>query len=200
MPKIVDHDSRREEVARAVWQVIAKRGIGATTIREIARAARCSTGVLAHYFKDKDELLLYALRIASRRASRRMEKHIREAAEGETLRRVLYETLPTDKERRMEWQIWVSFWGQAVSNPSLEKEQRRRYRDWRAFVQNLILEEQRAGRIRKDIDAAKEADSIIAFVDGLGLQATLEPRHLTPKRQREIVDRYLSSILAKHIV
>ncbi|MBI5119120.1 TetR family transcriptional regulator [Candidatus Poribacteria bacterium] len=194
MPKIVDHDSRREEVAQAVWQVIAKRGIGATTIREIARAARCSTGVLAHYFKDKNELLLYALRIASMRAANRMQKRMLESAGGETLRRVIYEALPIDKERRTEWQIWVSFWGEAVSNASFVKEQKRRYIEWRAFARDLLLEEQRAGRIRKDIDAKKEADSIIALVDGVGLQATIEPRRLPPKRQREIVDRYLSTL------
>ncbi len=194
MPKIVDHDSRREEVARAVWQVIARRGIEATTIREIAREARCSTGVLAHYFKDKNELLLYALRIASVRAARRMERHIREATGGEILRKVIYEALPIDKERRLEWQIWVSFWGQAVSSISLAREQKRRYIEWRAFARDLIRGEQQAGHIHKDIDAKKEADSIIALIDGIGLQATLEPRHLPPKRQREIVDRYLSAL------
>ncbi len=114
MPKIVDHDSMREKVAEAVWRVISKKGIDSATIRVIAKEARCSTGILAHYFQDKDELLIFALRLATVRAARRMEARVGEAeCDGDALRKVLYESLPLDKERRLEWRIWVSFWGRA---------------------------------------------------------------------------------------
>lgn len=50
MPKIVDHDQRRRELAEAAWKVITEVGIDGATTREIARASGYSTGVLAHYF------------------------------------------------------------------------------------------------------------------------------------------------------
>ncbi len=196
MPKIVDHDLMRERVAEATWRVIAQSGIDSATTREIAKEARCSTGVLAHYFQDKDEMLLFALRLATMRTARRMQEHLANAGEGVgTLRNVLQEALPIDKERRLEWRIWVSFWGRAACSVSLAKEQKRRYVEWRSFVLGLISECRQTGELRSDVDPSDEADSLIALVDGLGMQATLEPRRLPPKRLLAIVDRYIASLL-----
>jgi AcrR family transcriptional regulator len=196
MPKIVDHDVVREKVAEATWRVIADKGIDAATTRLIAKEAQCSTGVLAHYFQDKDELLLFALRLASMRTGRRMEARVAEAgSKVEALRNVLCESLPLDKARRLEWQIWVSFWGRAAGSASMAKEQKRRYVEWRCFVRGLIAEGQAGGELRTDLDASDEADSLIGLVDGLGIQATLEPRRLPAKRLRALVDRHIARLL-----
>ena len=195
MPKIVDHDSMREKVAEAVWRVIAKKGIDSATTRVIAKEARCSTGILAHYFQDKDELLLFALRLATVRAGQRMENRVIEATSSlAALQHVLYESLPLDKERRLEWQIWVSFWGSAASSTSMAKEQRRRYVDWRNFVHRLISDCQACGELRSDIEPSDETDTLLALIDGFGTQATLEPRRLPAKKIKSLVDRYLEAL------
>jgi len=64
MPKIVDHEERRAEVLEATWRVIATRGLDAATVRQIAKEAGVSSGVLAHYFTDKDDILVQAHRLA----------------------------------------------------------------------------------------------------------------------------------------
>lgn len=194
MPKVVDHDLRREEIAEAAWRVIARHGLHAATVREIASEARSSTGVLAHYFRDKDELLLYALRLATERTARRMAHRIRGASEPEALRAVLLEALPLDDERQVEWRIWLSFWGYAVSDTLLTREQKKRYAQWRGLVRNLILACQRQGAIRHGIAAEEEADSIVALIDGIGIQATFEPDRVRPEHQTALVDRYLSRL------
>lgn len=200
MPKLVDHESMREKVAEAVWRVIAKKGMDSATIRVIAKEARCSTGILAHYFQDKDELLIYSLRLATARAARRMEARIAETrvstakSGGTALRKVLHESLPLDKERRLEWRIWVSFWGRAAGDATMAKEQRLRYVGWRSLVRDLIEKGKADGELRDDLDVSDEADSLLALVDGLGMQATLEPRRLPAKRLVALVDRYLASL------
>jgi AcrR family transcriptional regulator len=194
MPKIVDYDSKREEVAEATWRVIAKRGIDNTTIREIAKEAQCSTGVITHYYRDKKELLLYALRLARVRLARRVERKMVGAVDRETIRGVVFESLPLDTEGRLGMQIWLSFWGRAVSDPSMLEEQKLRYSESRRFMTDLLLEAQRNGVIRPDIDALAEADSITAMGDGVGIQATLEPSRFPPERQMAIMDKYLSTL------
>ena len=67
MPKIVNHEARREELVEATWRVIARAGMVGATMREIAREAGVSTGILAHYFTDKEDLLGFALRLSHRR-------------------------------------------------------------------------------------------------------------------------------------
>ncbi len=194
MPKIVDHEARRMQVAEATWRVIAREGIESTTIGEIAKETGFSTGIFAHYFKNKKELLLYALQLASLRIGARMWKKGEESSGGEVLRNVLLEALPLDEERRLEWQIWVAFWGGAISDAAMAEEQRRWYIEYRSLLRSLILDGQRNGYFRSDINAEEEVDSIIALVDGLGMRATMEPQRFPPKYQTALLDRHLSSL------
>jgi AcrR family transcriptional regulator len=194
MPKIVQHDVKREEIAAAVWRAIARVGIEASTVREIAREAGCSTGVLVHYFPDKDALLIHALRLATARAGSRMALRSRNLRGLAALRMVVREALPIDEDSVVEWRIWLSFWGRAIHDAALAAEQARRYEEWRGLVRALISDAQRADELRKQLSAEREADALVALIDGIGIQATLEPHRLTPKRQTALVDRYLDRL------
>ena len=59
MPKIINHDKRREEIANVVMELIAEKGIGKATVRGICLYGGFSTGVIAHYFSNQKELLTY---------------------------------------------------------------------------------------------------------------------------------------------
>ena len=190
MPKIVHHDERRGAIARAAWRTIARHGVDASTVRTIAREAGCSTGVLQHYFPDKDALLLHALRRHG--ADRRPQAQ--RAAGLSALRQVLREALPLDADSRLEWRIWLAFWGRAVNDAALAGEQRRRYAEWRGLVRGLLRDAQRRGELPRRLDAAREADALVAFVDGVGISATLEPGRMPAARQRALVDAYLDRL------
>ncbi|OPY89657.1 MAG: Fatty acid metabolism regulator protein [Syntrophaceae bacterium PtaU1.Bin231] len=58
MPKIVDRDKKRSEIARKAIEVLARRGFQATTIQDIADASGLGKGTVYHYFKTKEEILL----------------------------------------------------------------------------------------------------------------------------------------------
>ncbi|MFC0509277.1 TetR/AcrR family transcriptional regulator [Micromonospora costi] len=53
--------SLREHLIATAERLIAERGTGGLTVREIARAAGVADGVLYNHFADKEELLAYAL-------------------------------------------------------------------------------------------------------------------------------------------
>jgi AcrR family transcriptional regulator len=197
MPKVVNHKDRRENVAEATWRVIAKQGIETTTIREIAREADCSTGMLQYYFKNKDELVLYALQLAVLRMGGRMWKRGEESAGTQLLRNVVIESLPLDEERRLEWQILAVFYGRAATNISMAEECDLWYTDYRSLLRGLISNGKRDGQYRMEIDAAAEADAIISLVVGIGVLTTIKPRHFTPELQLELLDRHLSTLLSK---
>ena len=59
MPKIVDHEVRRRELAEAVWRVIVRDGVGDVSIRSVAAEAGWSSGALRHYFSTRAELLAF---------------------------------------------------------------------------------------------------------------------------------------------
>ena len=191
MPKIVQHDERREAIARAAWRTIARAGVEASTVRAIARDAGCSTGVLQHYFPAKDALLLHALRLVTRQTGGRMADRARGTRGLAALRAVLHEALPLDADSRLEWRIWLAFWGRAVHDSALAAEQRRRYVEWRALLRGLLRDAQRQAELPRDLDPAREADALVAFVDGIGLAATLEPARMPAARQVGAIEQYL---------
>ena len=62
MPRVVDVEQRRAELTDATARLIAKSGIGAATMRDVAAEAGWTTGALTHYFTDKRDLLLHTFR------------------------------------------------------------------------------------------------------------------------------------------
>lgn len=195
MPKVVDHAQRRQELVAATWAVIADEGIEAATIRRIAEAAGCTTGRITHYFDAKDDILVAALRAVHRAAAARMEAAIGAGSEGEpvdVLRSVLREALPLDPARRTEWRVWLAFWGRATGEPTLRREQARRYAEWRALLRSLLA------AVQPDAgpdDLTMGVDLLAAAVDGLGIQAVLEPRRFPARRLEATVDGLVASVL-----
>lgn len=53
MPKIVDHDAYRRQIIDASFEIIARRGYAAVSMRDLSRALRISTGTLYYYFPNK---------------------------------------------------------------------------------------------------------------------------------------------------
>ena len=60
MPKEVDHDARRRELADAASRVIARNGLSATTLAQVAEESGWSIGSIRYYFPNKDELIASA--------------------------------------------------------------------------------------------------------------------------------------------
>src|SRR5688572_22677447 len=73
MPKIVDPQRRRDEIAAVTLAVISKVGLENTTIRMISREGGFSSGVISHYFRDKNELTNFAFELVISRAFAEIE-------------------------------------------------------------------------------------------------------------------------------
>ncbi|HJS91701.1 MAG TPA: TetR/AcrR family transcriptional regulator [Steroidobacteraceae bacterium] len=119
MPKIVDHDRRRDEIALVACRVVAEYGFEQATVVRIAREAGYTTGMVAHYFDTKQEIIVAALRLMLRRVDERLLRN----SEGERpdLLALLAETLPVDEERYIECAFWTAFWGQVTADKRLKR-------------------------------------------------------------------------------
>jgi AcrR family transcriptional regulator len=176
MPKIVDHEQRRGELAAAVWRLASRDGLDAATIRGVAAEAGWSTGALHHYFADKEELLLFAFQTVADRIGRRVEE-ARATAGGplELVRELLAIGLPLDEERRDETRVWFAFLGLALTRPPLARAQRLAYRAWRRLVADALRDAQDQGDVAAGVDVEREAGGLVALVDGLAVQASFDP-------------------------
>src|SRR3954447_23591701 len=109
MPKIVDHDARREEIAQALWRVVRRDGIRAASVRTVAAEAGWSAGAVRYYFPDQEGLLNFAMDLVSRRVQDRVSAIEQTGSPTEVVLRYLEEVIPFDSERRAEFDIWLSF-------------------------------------------------------------------------------------------
>jgi len=198
MPKHVDHESRRAELGSAVWSVVAKHGIEAVTIREVARESGWSTGVVNHYFRDKEDLMQYAFYLSIERSVARLLAHAADAPPLEALRIILLESLAITKEQRLENSLWAVFVGQALTNPEMSDEVRSLYQRWLERLVRLIKEGQRDGSIRRGFNTGEWARRAMATVDGYVIQTFYLPggdQYLD--EQIENINRLVDSLRAR---
>jgi AcrR family transcriptional regulator len=191
MPKVVDIAERRAELAAAAAELIARAGVGAATLREVAAEAGWTTGALTHYFADKRELLLFTFRssLAQRHAAReaRDPSRPREALLGS-----LEGALPLDDARRRHWMVTVAFCAQAAGDEELSRAQRDAYRDFRDALADLV----RRGAARTTDDAVALAERLIAVADGIAVQALFDPDSWPPEHQRATLHAAVEPMLA----
>ncbi|MEV0346833.1 TetR/AcrR family transcriptional regulator [Nonomuraea sp. NPDC050680] len=178
MPKIVDHDERRREVLSAARRVIVRDGIDAATTRAIAKEAGYSNGVLAHYFADKDEILLSALRQSHQRIRERLTRKTEGATGLAALRELLLDNLPLDAERTQETRLEVSFWSRSLASERLAEVQRAEAAELRDAVRTLLGEARAAGELTTDENLDDITERLLALVDGLSLHLLLYPGRL----------------------
>ena len=194
MPKIVDHEARREELVEATWRVIARAGMGGATMREIAREAGVSTGLLAHYFSDKEDLLAFALRLAHRRVYARISERTRGLVGLSAIGVIMLEALPLDEERLLEAQIEMTFLSLAMGNESLRELQNREFERFWDELYHRVNEAQALGEIAKSLDADWITHQLIILVEGISLEAVLYPARVQPDQQREVLDQFLAQV------
>lgn len=176
MPKIVDHEQRRAELADAVLDVIARDGIKAVTQRAVARAAGWSTGVLNHYFASHHDLLVGALRRAAEIQGRTFKQLRGDSSltPMQRLHRLVESVLPLDARRVAMTRIFLVFSAEAVSSPEAREEVADYLHNWRRVVQRVIAEAQEAGELASSLDPAALAAELVALSDGLAMHAILD--------------------------
>ncbi|MDO9357259.1 MAG: TetR/AcrR family transcriptional regulator [Solirubrobacteraceae bacterium] len=120
MPKIVDHDARRAELAAALWRVVGRAGVAGATVRAVADEAGWSMGALRHYFASQGELLRFAMDTLLQDVPPRLAAHLAADLEPrERARRLLLELVPVDEERRIEAIVWLALLERSRTDPSL---------------------------------------------------------------------------------
>ena len=58
---------RRERILQAMAQSVVEEGIQGASLRKVAKRANATTGMITHYYRSKNELIVEALRSAGSR-------------------------------------------------------------------------------------------------------------------------------------
>jgi AcrR family transcriptional regulator len=196
VPKEVDHPARRRELADAACAVIARNGLGATTLADVAAESGWSIGSIRHYFANKDELVASALWRVGERVDERIRRRTAGGMTMKDLRTAATELLPLDADRRQDSLVHLAFLAQAAVVPELadaaEGAAQRLQEPLAARFAHAVA----AGELPEDLDAEEEAARLRVLLDGLRVQLVTTPRQTSAKWALAVLDEHLGSLAA----
>ena len=184
-------EDRKQTIARATCRAIIELGLHRMNLRDIARALGTTTGPLQHYFRSKEELLLYTKNLLVDELLNNAREAGNKLRGGERLRVVCEHLLPFTESARMAWLVLTAFNGRAIGDKQLTAIQISRYTKCREFFETEITLAKEAGVLDSSVEPALEAIALASFVDGLAVQVLFLSKAEAKRAQEELVRRYL---------
>jgi len=184
MPIVVDHDERRHFIARVVERVIAKQGMDAVTIRNVAREAGFRSTLISHYFKDKKDMLTFTLDSIRSRAAIRVDK---EFLDEHDLAACLETLLATNEDELSDWQAWFGFWEKATFDPELSAVRLGVVEATHNTLKNLLERAKGRGELPKTVDCEFHARRLQIVMNGLAAHVVMNPSDWPAEAQRALV-------------
>jgi TetR/AcrR family transcriptional regulator, transcriptional repressor of bet genes len=191
VPKAVDHEQRREQIAQAACTVVASHGFEQATVVRIARAAGFTTGMLPHYFSSKQDILLAALRLSLLRIEARLHEA---GSQGPDLLAVLTEALPIDDSRFQECAFWTAFWGQVSTDADARRLNAWVHREYGKLFRKCLATHWPQSAQWPPALRAQVLLSIMTFINGLTASAVTSPADWPAARQVELLDLQLQML------
>ena len=161
-------DTRRRQLVEVTIDSLAELGFVGTTLAQIAIRAGVSTGLVAHYFGDKDGLLDAAFRSLATRVGNQVRARLRQVGTPRgRIQAVIDANLAPEEFEQRTGTAWLAFWGQVLHVESLKRVQsvyqRRMLSNLRSSLKKLVPAD----------EAQRLAAMIAAMIDGVWLRAAL---------------------------
>jgi TetR/AcrR family transcriptional regulator, transcriptional repressor of bet genes len=189
VPKIVDHAKRRDEIALVACEVVATHGFEQATVARIARAAGYTTGMVAHYYESKQDIILAALRLILKRIEERLTRERDVGAAN--LSSVLSEALPIDAQRFSECAFWMAFWGQVSADSKLKRLNAWVHREYMRLFTRCFEEHWPEWRSRPPAVRDQVLRSVVTCMNGLTAGAVTSARDWPAAKQMEHLELQL---------
>jgi AcrR family transcriptional regulator len=193
VPRNVDAGLRRQEIVEAVKRIVVADGLGRVSLREVATEAGLVVGSVRHYFGSSAELAAHAFEAVSGAVLSRFERAVAHpgvvGAEG--LVAQLCQLIPLDEARAVDLCVWTEFKLAARTRPELEAAAERSHRALAAALGRALVD-LRPGLSRDEL--VREAERLLATVEGLGLHAMLHGRWLDADLCMDVLRAQVASI------
>lgn len=190
---------RRQELIDATIKCISKKGLGSTTLADVAGEAGLSQGIVNLHFDSKDNLLAETLRFLAEDYDLEFRKvlEISHPTPAAKLLALMELDLKPSICDRKKLAVWFAFWGEVKAVPTYQKicsARERKYEEiMRELVQKIINE---GGYV--NVDAKVIAEALSSLTDGLWLSCHINPAIFDRAAARETFMSYLRAVFADH--
>lgn len=195
MPKQVDYESRRRRIAEAVCVLADEHGPEGVTMRDVATRAEVSLGAVQRCFRNKEEMLVFAVDHVGERITERVQARLSSSpaqSAASALGHAATEIALLRREHRAEARVWLAFVAQAAVSEPLAAKLRIRYAALHSLLGRLITEAGESGPADDDaatLDPQREARALLALADGLTSHVLIG--HLTAEEAEDALHVHL---------
>jgi AcrR family transcriptional regulator len=187
MPRYVDHEDRRRQILVATRQVLAEKGPGGLSFRNVAAAMGGSTTVVTHYYPSRQMLLDALVDGMVDWQDDLDELQAGTTDQRQRLRLFLQWMVPADDEGLLEETVRLNLIGEHGSRLRTEHV----FNAWDARVRDLLAQH---------LDGIVEPDRLPAIVDvlrsvsnGITLSVVEHPTEWPAERQFDVIDEVLTA-------
>lgn len=197
MPKIVDHDEKRKQIAEAAWNIIRKEGVEKASIRRVAAEAGMSSGALRHYFSTQDEMLLFIMNYYLEEGKKRSQNKKWSENPVQAVEEVLLELVPIDEEKKIETSVWWILALRSLTSDTI-KDKKDEMTDGTYELANSMIEILALKGVLSDsMNAELEKSRLTALIEGLSIHALLRPDVYSPEKVKEVIRYHLETLCNK---
>lgn len=165
--------AKREEILSVALEVVAAKGYGRATVRELAEAVGLTQAGLLHYFSSKEELFTEILRLRDERDS---GGYANTAGPAVDMVDAYVGTIRHNAQVPGLVQLFARLSAEATDSESLAHDYfASRYATLREYIATSIRAMQQSGDLPAHVDPDAVARIFIAVSDGLQTQWLIEP-------------------------
>ena len=192
-------ERRRQQLIDATIKCISKKGLGSTTLSDVAKEAGLSQGIVNLHFDSKDNLLAETLRFIAEEYDQKFMETL-EKSPGDPAARLLalmeLDLRPSICDRR-KLAVWFAFWGEVKAVPTYRKickERELKYDEIMLDLASAVVED--GGY--DDVDPRSVAETLSSLTDGMWLSCLINSRDFDRHRALQTVKNYLVAIFPEH--
>lgn len=194
MPKVVDHQQRRSQIAAALLTVLSRDGLEGASLRHVATEAGVTAGMVQHYFPSKDSMLEFAMVEAGARYEHRMNDRLTRLGDdpepASVIAALLGALLPADEAQSDDARIALAFQTYATGHPPAASRLEQGNSLLRGHLATLIA------AVRPELpDPAPLATALWATAEGLAVHVLCS--RLPLAEAQHALDRQLALVLGR---
>jgi AcrR family transcriptional regulator len=188
---------RRSQLTRAAYKVVGQKGYYDFTIRDIAREAGLSTGLVHYYFKNKEDLLLNLLREINKNMLVILNRAISKSEDPrEKLNIFMTQAFDLVKNEKDYFYIVIDFWTQVNKNDRMKRANTKLFKSYRDEIIKILGEGIESGVFtRMDLDYT--AAVIISIIQGLIIQYVIDNNAFNYEDYTKKVMKHINDLVSK---
>lgn len=196
MPKLGMEEIRKDQVIKATERCIVEKGYSNMSVKDISAMANVSTGIIYHYFKNKEDLLLHVIKESFRKSHEQVMETV--------------EPLKTFEEKLMKhieninrvpvdnpdfYAVMLNFLGQAMNNPEINGIIAKFFGNLRSYISQYIQDGVQQDHLNPE--RAKILPALtVALGMGIGIQWIIDPESFDivdiEKSYKEMIESYIT--------